>query len=56
MLCALGVLSSCGASRTIPTTGTTGGGGGGTPTPPGTSTLTVSAVGGWAYALRQPHR
>ena len=41
MLCALGVLSSCGASRTIPTTGTTGGGG--TPTPPGTSTLTISA-------------
>ena len=41
MLCAVGVLSSCGASRTIPTTGTTGGGG--TPTPPGTSTLTVSA-------------
>jgi hypothetical protein len=42
LLCALGVLSSCGASRTIPTTGTTGGGG--TPTPPGTSTLTVSAA------------
>ncbi len=40
MLCALGVLSSCGVSRTIPVTGTTGGGG--TPTPPGTSTLTVS--------------
>jgi hypothetical protein len=39
--CALGVLSSCGASRTIPTTGTTGGGG--SPTPPGTSTLTISA-------------
>jgi hypothetical protein len=42
MLCALGVLNSCGASRTIPTTGTTGGGGG-TATPPGTSTLTISA-------------
>jgi len=41
MLCALGVLSSCGDSRAIPTTGTTGGGG--TPTPPGTSTLTISA-------------
>ncbi len=41
MLCALGVLSGCGASRTIPVTGTTGGGG--TPTPPGTSTLTISA-------------
>ena len=41
MLCALGVLSSCGVSRTIPTTGTTGGGG--TPTPPGTSTLTINA-------------
>jgi hypothetical protein len=41
MLCALGVLSSCGASRAIPATGTTGGGG--TPTPPGTSTLTISA-------------
>jgi Abnormal spindle-like microcephaly-assoc'd, ASPM-SPD-2-Hydin len=40
LLCTLGVLSSCGASRAIPTTGTTGGGG--TPTPPGTSTLTVS--------------
>ncbi|HEY0225307.1 MAG TPA: choice-of-anchor D domain-containing protein, partial [Mycobacterium sp.] len=42
MLCALGVLSGCGASRTIPVTGTTGGGGG-TPTAPGTSTLTISA-------------
>ena len=41
MLCALGVLGSCGANRTIPTTGTTGSGG--TPTPPGTSTLTISA-------------
>ncbi len=40
MLCALGVLSSCGASRTIPVTGTTGSGG--TPTPPGTSTLTIN--------------
>jgi hypothetical protein len=40
MLCMLGVLSSCGAGRTIPTTGTTGGGG--TPTPPGTSTLIIS--------------
>jgi Abnormal spindle-like microcephaly-assoc'd, ASPM-SPD-2-Hydin len=42
MICALGVLSSCGDSRAIPTTGTTGGGG--TPTPPGTSTLTISAT------------
>jgi hypothetical protein len=41
LICALGVLSSCGASRAIPNTGTAGGGG--TPTPPGTSTLTVSA-------------
>jgi hypothetical protein len=41
MLCALGALSSCGASRAIPTTGTTGGGG--TPTPPGISTITISA-------------
>ncbi|HSY36253.1 MAG TPA: choice-of-anchor D domain-containing protein [Acidobacteriaceae bacterium] len=41
MICALGTLSSCGASRAIPTTGTTGGGG--TSTPPGTSTLTVNA-------------
>jgi hypothetical protein len=41
MFCALGVLSSCGDSRAIPTTGTTGSGG--TPTPPGTSTLTISA-------------
>jgi hypothetical protein len=41
LLCTLGVLSSCGASRAIPTTGTTGSGG--TPTPPGTSTLTISA-------------
>jgi len=41
LLCAVGVLSSCGASRSIPTTGTTGSGG--TPTPPGTSTLTISA-------------
>ncbi len=40
LLCTLGVLSSCGASRAIPATGGTGGGG--TPTPPGTSTLTVS--------------
>ena len=45
LLCALGVLSSCGASRTIPATGT-GGGGGGTPTSAGTSTLTVSASAG----------
>ncbi len=43
LICALGVLSSCGASRAIPTTGTAGGGGG-TPTPAGTSTLTVSAT------------
>jgi hypothetical protein len=41
MLCALGALSGCGASRAIPTTGTTGGGG--TPTPPGTYALTISA-------------
>jgi hypothetical protein len=41
LLSTLGVLSSCGASRAIPTTGTTGGGG--TPTPPGTSTLTITA-------------
>ena len=46
MLCALGALSSCGASRAIPTTGTTGGGG--TPTPPGISTITISA---WAAGL-----
>jgi hypothetical protein len=41
LICALGVMSSCGASRAIPDTGTTGGGG--TPTPAGTYPLTVSA-------------
>jgi hypothetical protein len=41
LICALGVLSSCGTGRAIPDTGTTGGSG--TPTPGGTSTLTVSA-------------
>jgi hypothetical protein len=41
MICALGVLSSCGSSRTIPATGT-GGGGGGSSTPAGTSTLTIT--------------
>ena len=41
MICALGVLSSCGSSRTIPATGT-GGGGGGSSTPAGTSTLTIA--------------
>ncbi len=41
LLCALGLLSSCGATRAIPGAGT--GGGGGTPTPPGTYTLTVTA-------------
>ena len=40
LICAFGMLSGCGASRVIPTTGT---GGGGTPTPAGTYTLTVSA-------------
>jgi hypothetical protein len=39
-ICVLGALNGCGASRAIPTTGTTGGG---TPTPAGTYTLTVSA-------------
>jgi hypothetical protein len=42
LLCAMGVLSSCGASRAIPNSGT--GGGAGTATPPGTSTLTVSGT------------
>jgi len=42
LICALGVLSSCGAARAIPDPGTTGGSG--TPTPAGTSTLTVSAT------------
>jgi hypothetical protein len=41
MICALGVLSSCGSSRTIPATGI-GGGGGGSSTPAGTSTLTIA--------------
>jgi hypothetical protein len=41
MICAVGVVSSCGSSRAIPSTGT--GGGGGSSTPLGTSTLTVSA-------------
>ncbi len=41
LICAMGMMSACGASRVIPLTGTTGGGG--TPTPPGTYTLTVSA-------------
>jgi hypothetical protein len=40
LICAVGVLSSCGASRAIPDAGTTGGG---TPTPAGTYPLTVSA-------------
>jgi hypothetical protein len=42
LICTLGVLSSCGAARAIPNTGTTGGSG--TPTPAGTSTLIVSAA------------
>jgi hypothetical protein len=41
LMSTLGVLSSCGAARAIPNTGTTGGSG--TPTPAGTSTLIVSA-------------
>jgi len=41
LTCVFGGLSGCGASRTIPASGT--GGGGGTPTPTGTSTLTISA-------------
>lgn len=42
LLCTLGLLNGCGASRVIPTGGT--GGGTGTPTPAGTYTLTVSAT------------